>query len=149
MERRLLFVFLAAFLLNLLWENLHEVLYVHYQGGEITRLILFRAALFDAAFITALAVPMLFVPWLRKRLYFSFIFGVIFAVILEWFALKTGRWEYTAAMPLVPFLQTGLSPTVQLGITGWVSHALAKRYFYPASARTRADSSYCDKRGAK
>src|SRR3989338_3177894 len=119
MVRRLLIVFFTAFLLNFLWENIQGVLYVQYQGGEITRLILFRAALFDAAIITVFAAVLLLLPWPRTRLWLMPVLGVVFAVYLEWFALATGRWEYNALMPLIPLLNVGLSPSLQLGLTGW------------------------------
>ncbi|OGZ11292.1 MAG: hypothetical protein A3D67_02610 [Candidatus Lloydbacteria bacterium RIFCSPHIGHO2_02_FULL_51_22] len=119
MVRRLLIVFFTAFLLNFLWENIHAVLYVQYQGGEITRLILFRAALFDAAVITLFAALLLVLPWPRARPWVMLALGVVFAVGLEWFALATGRWEYNTLMPLIPFLNVGLSPAIQLGVTGW------------------------------
>ncbi len=121
------FVFLYGFVLNFVWEfaQVQAGLYMQYQGGEITRWILLRAALFDASFITALAVLFFSVLWLRTRLWLAFIFGTMFAIGLEWFALSTGRWEYSALMPVIPFLNTGLSPTIQLGITAWVSLKLS------------------------
>ena len=128
MTRRLCIIFAVAFLLNFLWENFHAVLYTHYQGEEITRLILLRAALFDAAFITALAAPFLSLSWLRSRLWLFIIPAVLFAIGLEWWALETGRWEYTAAMPLIPFLHVGLTPTIQLALTGWLALLAGQKY---------------------
>lgn len=114
-------VFFVGFLLNLLWENLHAPLYVHYQGGAITEYVLFRAAFFDAFIISLFAAILFFVPWPRARPWLMLAVGVFFAVMLEVWALKTGRWEYTVFMPLVPFLEVGLSPTLQLGATGWLA----------------------------
>ena len=101
---------------------------MHYQGEEITRFILFRAALFDAAFITALAAPFLSLSWLRARLWLFIIPAVFFAVGLEWWALETGRWEYTAAMPLIPFLHVGLTPAIQLALTGLLALLAGQKY---------------------
>lgn len=117
-------VFVCGFVLNFVWEFAHAGLYAHYQGGEITRWILLHAALFDASVITALAVPMFFIQWLRARLWLVFFPAILFAIGLEWFALTTGRWEYTAAMPLIPFFGIGLSPMIQLGFTSLVSMKL-------------------------
>ena len=125
MIRILLPVFLPGFVLNVLWEFAHAGLYAHYRGGEITNLILLRAALFDAFFITMLGVLFFFVPWFRARLWLVFVAGILFATGLEWFALSTGRWEYTTAMPIIPFLHVGLTPTIQLGVTALVSLKLA------------------------
>ena len=52
----LIFVFIIAFILNVAWEHLHSLLHVHYKGGDITNIILLRAAFFDAAVITLVAV---------------------------------------------------------------------------------------------
>ncbi len=121
MARKLVEVFLVAFVLNVLWEFAHAGLYVHYQGAEITSLVLLRAALFDASFIAVLAVLFFFTPYFRARLWFVLVFGALFAIGLEWFALSTGRWEYATAMPIIPFLNIGLTPAIQLGITGWMA----------------------------
>ena len=48
------------------------------------------------------------------------LFGIVVAVLIELWALQTGRWAYTGAMPLVPFLGAGLTPTIQLGFLGYV-----------------------------
>lgn len=124
-------VFLFAFVLNFFWEHAHASLYAHYQGGEITDFVLFRAALFDAALVALLSIPFLFTSFFKKRGWFMILAGVLCAVLLEWFALATGRWEYAAAMPIVPLLGTGLTPTIQLGVLGylslWCVHSIAQR----------------------
>lgn len=108
--KKLFFVFILAFIFNWIWENAHSYLYVHYQGGPITQLLLLRAAFIDAFFITTL--------WLffQKKIRFAVIFAIIAAIILEKYALSSGRWAYNERMPIIPFLNTGLTPTMQLGI---------------------------------
>ena len=123
-------VFVLAFATNVAWEFTHSVLYVHYQAGEITNIILLRAALFDAAFITLLALPMLFAPYLRARLWIALIVGILFAVGIEWFALSTGRWAYSAAMPIVPVIGTGLTPTIQLGLISWGIYIFTRDFLF-------------------
>ncbi|MBI2049155.1 MAG: hypothetical protein HYT29_01855, partial [Parcubacteria group bacterium] len=83
MTRHFLFVFLAGFLVNFLWENLHAPLYVHYQGGAISELVLIRAALFDAAIITLFAAFAFLILPRHFRRWFMLITGVLFAVGLE------------------------------------------------------------------
>lgn len=126
MALRSLGVFVSALALNLIWEEAHSVLYISYQGGAITHLILLHAALFDAAVITLFAYPVIL--WESnsykscRSLTPTILFvGVLtlFAVILEEWALATGRWVYADAMPLVPYLWVGLTPTLQLGVTGF------------------------------
>jgi hypothetical protein len=117
-------IFIVSFLLNLVWENLHSALYVGYQGGKITEFILFRASLGDAVMITVLLLPFLFSP-LKKRSWLIVLFGIILAVFIEWYALRTGRWAYNDFMPIIPFLNVGLTPTIQLGLLGYVSYRVA------------------------
>ncbi len=49
--KKWILVFVYAFGLNLIWENLHSFLYVHYKQGPITEFILVRAAISDALII--------------------------------------------------------------------------------------------------
>jgi len=127
MTRQLLFIFLGGFLLNLLWENLHAPLYVHYQGGAITEYILLRAALFDALVITIFVALSFLISRQEWRQWFVLAAGILFAVVLELFALETGRWEYIAFMPLLPIINVGLSPALQLGFTGWLALVFVKK----------------------
>lgn len=118
-------VFVIAFLLNALWENTHSYLYMQYQGGSITEFILLRAALADALMITVLALPFLLKQEWRKHAWLIIPAGIIIAVGIEWWALGTGRWSYSPLMPLVPLFGTGLTPTIQLGLLGYLSYKFA------------------------
>jgi hypothetical protein len=89
---------------------------VHYKGEVITSLILLRAALFDATFITLVSIP-----FLKKQRWVFVVLAILFAIGLEIFALKTGRWEYKDVMPIIPIIKTGLTPTIQLGLLGYIS----------------------------
>ncbi|OGY64081.1 MAG: hypothetical protein A3I24_00360 [Candidatus Harrisonbacteria bacterium RIFCSPLOWO2_02_FULL_41_13b] len=120
--KKLIAIFALAFLLNLIWENLHSWLYAYYEGGVITEWILLRATLFDAIFITLLAIPFLKISYLQNRLWYSIIFGITAAILIEWFALNTGRWAYSDAMPIIPLLKTGLTPTIQLGLLSYLTY---------------------------
>lgn len=113
-----------AFLLNFLWENLHAPLYLHYRGGAISEWILLRAALVDAAIILALVFLLHSRSSFSRRPWFIFFFGLLVAVVLEKWALATGRWAYGPSMPIVPWLNVGLTPAIQLGLTGWLSHEI-------------------------
>lgn len=127
--KRLTVIFVIAFFLNLIWENLHVFLYANYQGRGITELILLRATLFDAIFITIICLPFLFLPRLEKKNYWIIIIGVVLAVLIEWYALLTGRWSYNSHMPIIPFLNVGLTPTIQLALLGFVSFEFGKRLY--------------------
>ncbi|MBI2053790.1 MAG: hypothetical protein HYT36_00425 [Candidatus Staskawiczbacteria bacterium] len=109
-------VFIAAFVLNFVWEYSHSFLYDNYKGGEITGFILFRAAIFDAVFITVLYLLFLRMPFIKKRLWVIFMIGFLSAIAIEIYALKTSRWAYGDMMPLVPILNIGLTPVAQLPV---------------------------------
>ena len=132
-------IFLVAWLLNLLWENVHVLLYEHYQGMVFTQIsqlekftILLQASIFDGAFITA---AVLLGTILSKTLKAkqeeksttAFLLGasIAFAITLEISALESGRWAYNELMPIIPFLNVGLSPTIQLALTGYLAHKSA------------------------
>ena len=127
MHKKLLIIFASAFLLNFLCEHLHSFLYVSYRGGEITGAILARAALFDAVVITIFALPFILFSTYRRGYTLFIVVCVIFAVALEKWALGTGRWIYADAMPLVPYLSVGLTPAIQLALTGYVALCTAGR----------------------
>lgn len=114
-------VFIIAFGLNLIWENLHAVLYIHYQGGEITRLVLLRAAFIDALMILGIVFLWSLLPKRFKWQWLVVAAGVVVAVVLERWALGAGRWAYKDTMWIIPILNTGITPTIQLGITGFLA----------------------------
>lgn len=117
--KQIVIIFLASFFLNAVWEVLHSRLYVHYKGGPITSLILLQTMFVDAAIISGLY----FLSRLLSRNAYAVVCvgGLSIAVLLEIWALHTNRWAYTAAMPLIPIVHTGLTPTIQLCITGFLS----------------------------
>ena len=119
--RRIGIIFVSAFVLNLVWENLHVFLYDNYKGGAITELILLHATLVDALIIVALSLPFIFISSLKKQSWLIVILGTIIAIIIECWALGTARWAYNVYMPIIPFLGTGLTPTIQLGLLGYLS----------------------------
>ncbi|MDO8231876.1 MAG: hypothetical protein Q7T37_01605 [bacterium] len=119
--KKLLLIFISAFALNLVWENLHSFQYVSYKGGEITEFILMRASLFDAFVIAVISLPFLFISFFKEREWLLFVIGTIVAIINEWYGLSTSRWMYAAYMPIVPFVNVGLTPALQLGTLGILS----------------------------
>ncbi len=124
---RIILVFVFAFVSNLIWENLHALLYVHYKGGPITEAILLQATLVDACIISLLAIGYYFMKWIKGRYGIVFILGVLIAIGIEWFAISTSRWSYTNMMPIVPIIKTGLTPTIQLGLLGCLSIFVADK----------------------
>ena len=124
--KKILSIFVIAFVLNAIWENLHSFLYAAYRGGKITEFILLRATLADAVIITIIALPFLFIPSFKKRSWLIIIIGLVISVAIERYALSTGRWAYNAFMPIIPLLSVGLTPTIQLGLLGYFSLRIQK-----------------------
>src|SRR3989338_2781592 len=119
--KKVLLVFVFAFFLNLIWENAHSILYLNYKGGEITEFILIWASLSDAIYIMLASILMLV---LKNRKV-----GVLvacFALLLLSFFI--GRWAYDVAMPIVPIIDIGLTPAIQLALLGFTSFKIAKIY---------------------
>ncbi len=126
---RLLLLFAIGLVLNLLWENFHAGLYIHYRGGEITEIILLRAAVFDGLVILVASFVLFKIKRWRSYPSVLFLTLIVFALVLEWWALSTGRWAYNELMPIVPVLKVGLSPLLQLGLTGVIAYELTlKKY---------------------
>ncbi|MDP3883115.1 MAG: hypothetical protein Q8Q48_03620 [Candidatus Staskawiczbacteria bacterium] len=123
--KRVVGVYVMGFLVSWLWEVLHSVLYLNYMGAHITWFVLFRAALFDAVIILILV----FVG--RKLGKYKTLFilfgGFIIAVAIEIWAFKTGRWEYSSLMPIIPIIKTGLTPTIQLAVTAYFVEKITKK----------------------
>lgn len=124
--KKVLWVFGVAFLLNAVWENLHSVFYISYKAGAITEFILLRAALFDAFVITLMALPFLFLQMFKKRRWCIVIFGILIGICNEWYGLSTARWAYDVSMPLIPLLNVGITPALQLGVLGYLSVVVSR-----------------------
>ena len=117
--KKLFIMFLIGFALNLVWEFSHSTLYVSYRGGEITNLVLFRAAVWDAVIILVLTI--LAYALKANRPVFVVVGGAVVSIMIELWALETGRWVYDAAMPIIPILNTGFTSTIQLALTGYIA----------------------------
>jgi hypothetical protein len=126
MLKKLASGFVLALVLNWAWEIAQNGLYLNYhQGGPVTSFVLFQAALGDAAIISILIlIAQIFK--LNKSL-LVVLGGLIISVVLEIWALKTGRWAYNSLMPIIPVIKVGLTPTVQLAAIGYIVQRLIFR----------------------
>ncbi|MCI0464160.1 MAG: hypothetical protein L0Z62_45075 [Gemmataceae bacterium] len=114
----------AAFCLNWLWEMAQMPAYAEMAGRpwRETTLWCTRASVADAAVtlgiwgVGALAAGAW--RWGMKATWHVYatgaLLGMACATGLEWQALRSGRWSYTEGMPLVPVLDVGLWPFLQL-----------------------------------
>ena len=109
---------------NLIWEFLHLPLYTIWQ----------EATLFENAYaaihctagdliiaICALMLSLLLFgnqDWPKTQFFrvltFTVFFGVLYTVYSEWVNIEIRQsWAYSELMPVVPILETGLSPLAQ------------------------------------
>lgn len=122
--KKIFSIFILSFFLNLIWENLHSLLYAGYMGGKITESILLRASAGDAVIISFLVLPFLFAPIFKGKSWLIIPAGILISIYIELYALHEGRWAYNGHMPIVPIIGVGLTPAIQLGLLGYVSYRL-------------------------
>jgi len=126
-----------AAIAHFLWEAMQLPLYtlwrtgtpgeiafalIHCTGGDILITTVTLAA--AVAFARRFRWP----PFGRRMLLTVIVLGTAYTIFSEWLNVEIRRtWSYTAAMPVVPFLGTGLTPLLQwlivpgmaLAVTGY------------------------------
>ncbi|MBI4281305.1 hypothetical protein HY625_00620 [Candidatus Uhrbacteria bacterium] len=133
--KKTLSIFAVAFLLNLIWENAHALLYANYTFAYYFPRCL-RATLWDAGYITlvyaAIALLKKDWDWFAKDRRFTIplviALGLLTASVVELDALLKNKWAYSAAMPLVPVIHVGLTPFLQLAILSLVTYTVVVDY---------------------
>lgn len=112
-------IFLIAVALNFVWEFLHHQLYIcSIPATECA----WRDALIDALIILGIffAGIILFkdTSWnsrlTKKKIFIVALASFIIAYIIELQGIYLGKWEYTELMPVIPLLNVGLSPILQM-----------------------------------
>jgi hypothetical protein len=104
-------------------------------SDPVSWLLCFRASLGDGVIILGMwALGYLVfrkIDWVRPvrpaALTVCLLSGAVIAVVVELAAVKVGRWQYSDLMPMVPLLEVGLYPFLQLLILPWLSIRLATR----------------------
>ena len=136
-----MYVVVIGFLLNLIWENAQAPLYEGYNGffehfwtclvaSVVDALVLLLLFILFAVFNQCLSWPLTGKLWQYLVLV---LVGGILAVWFEKWALDVEHWSYTNNMPVVPVLDIGLLPFLQLlllpSITFYLSASAAQLYF--------------------
>jgi len=126
----------CAFLTNFLWESLHGYsLYTDHiiDSDKYVRMMVYMSFM-DAVTILAMYLVCAFfmkdVLWLKelnhKRVVMFFLFGIFVAIAAEYWAVYISHeWHYNQYMPVI--LGIGISPLLQLSVTGLVAFWLMKR----------------------
>ena len=111
-------IFILAFLLNLLWENLHASLYDEYFL-ELKRLFFLLCAVVDGLitlliyFLASLIFkdPLWAIHSLSaKKALVVLAISTLTAAIMEKAPVLFDFWSYSKDMPIVPVVEIGLSP---------------------------------------
>ncbi len=118
-------VFIAAtFLFHGVWEHAHIVLYTGYDAMKGFVPVWILATLGDILY-TLIIVGIISLikrnlDWFRDAnrydLFAAALLGFVLALMVEYKGLYLGRWSYLPAMPIVPLLNVGLSPLLQMTI---------------------------------
>ena len=124
---------LAAFALNLVWENAQGFLFAGYRGPLRHFWTCFVGTLGDLVVVAAIygAVALLWrdPAWYRRmsagQIGCAAVLGIAIAVAIEARAVPSGRWAYDG-MPLVPFTGIGLVPVLQMVILPPIVFALMR-----------------------
>ena len=148
--RSLAWTWLAgAWAFNLPWEIAQRPLYSGYQGFGPHLKGCFVASLGDVAifaglfgFMAAATGSRRWFEGSRARFLTLAAAGITLAAAIEYRALYLGKWSYSENMPLVPVLELGLSPVLQM-VVGPVALALLSRQ---RAARNRGNAGH-GKRG--
>ena len=112
-----------SFLLNLVWENAQAPLYNGYQNFWQHFWICLRATIGDVFIVliiySAIALLTKDKLWIQhlnsNTITVSALMGIGLALIIEGWALSTGRWSYNG-MPLIPLINVGVFPILQMAI---------------------------------
>lgn len=105
-----------------LWEYAHIGLYTGYEWMVPVLGMCIIATVGDV-FYTAFLIGLIGVlkrdgVWFIRATQLDYvalsIFGFIIALAIEYRALALGRWGYTEYMPIIPYLEIGLSPVLQM-----------------------------------
>lgn len=123
-------IFLISFLINLVWEIAHSVLYntcLKLTLKKYTRLIIW-ASIKDGFWISLFYAISIYIfnniniLTNYTQLLFFVIVSLIFAFITEKIAIKYKKWEYSDRMPKI--LGVGITPLPQIALTGILTFLL-------------------------
>ena len=120
---------------HLVWEAAHVRLYtiwwdgtareiviaiIHCTGGDV---VISTATLLIAAIMARLCGWHLF-GW--RMVASAIVLGVAYTILSEWLNVEVWRsWSYSSAMPVLPWLGTGLSPLLQWLVVPAAAFAIA------------------------
>lgn len=135
--KQIVFLSLVAFILHIIWENVQMPLFQGYTSFVQHFPVCFVATIGDVMFTLFVYAMIALVKgdfdWIvklnKKDVFVLAVVGFLFAVGIEQRALLFGRWAYTDAMPIIPYLKIGLTPALQMTFLLPISLYLTKKLF--------------------
>lgn len=116
-------LFLVATLINYAWEIAQAPLFIGMRDWKNVGWHCFIASLGDGIILLVIYATGCIV-FRRRDWFFSLrsqeyavmlLAGLTIALLVEWLALHVlGRWAYTSSMPLIPGLNIGVTPILQM-----------------------------------
>lgn len=108
----------SAFLLHIVWENAQAPLYAGYQSFAVHFPTCFVGTVGDVV-ITLLVLGLVLLlkkaaPQTTADFLALAAIGFVAAVAVEQHALLLGKWNYAPVMPIIPRLNVGLTPIIQM-----------------------------------
>ncbi len=120
------YIFIFSFLMHFLWESIHSLAYTPGSAPHNTfLLILLIATFYDAAFMIIVYLILALInnnfKWIynpkAKDYIFILFFGFAVAAFVEYINVYAlNNWSYNNYMPIIPWLNVGLLPILQLMI---------------------------------
>ncbi len=132
--KRLCYLILASsFLLNFAWEMLQMPLFLNMSPGWQSTLFCTLASVADA--IMVLLLYFVFAAfykqpfWIKhmniQRSLMLIVIGGIGAILAEQRHLSQGNWGYASSMPILPYVNVGISPVLQFMFIPVLSYYLS------------------------
>jgi hypothetical protein len=120
--KQILILSLVAFVLHIIWENAQAPLFAEYSSFGQHLSICFLGTIGDVIFTLSAYFGIGLLKkdfgWIRRLskndIFVIAAIGFFFAVGIEWRALLFDRWNYTDAMPIIPYFRVGLAPILQM-----------------------------------
>ncbi len=136
---KLVYISIFAFLINLFWEVSHSLLYETITDMVVREYVprILQASIGD---IIMVLIIFLGVSGINKsfnwrinnikNVLLSIIFGIFIAVVFEFYAQYTNRFTYNPSMPVIPLVNVGLTPVLQIVITPLIVFFLAEKIIH-------------------
>lgn len=134
--KQIFFLSFIAFIVHVIWENAQAPLFQGYASFAEHLPVCTAGTVGDVAITLFVYVVVALLKndfnWIaslnKKDVIVLAVVGFFIAVGIEWRALLFGRWAYTDAMPLIPYLKVGLTPILQMLLLLPFSAYLTKKF---------------------